>query len=82
MNNFKGKINTFWPSIIGEFQNEDHEKIKNDLINHFNTYEKENPKGNKQLHNKNYVGNYNLYQSDYDLHDTKNKTLQNLFNYD
>lgn len=81
MNNFKGKINTFWPSIIGEFQNEDHEKIKNDLINHFNTYEKENPKGNKQLHDKDYVGNYNLYQSDYDLHATKNKTLQNLFNY-
>ncbi len=81
MNNFKGKINTFWPSIIGEFQNEDHEKIKEELMNYFSDYEKENPKGNKQLQDKNYVGNYNLYQSDYDLHSTQNQTLKTLFGY-
>ena len=28
MNNVKGKINTFWPSYIGEFQNENHNSIK------------------------------------------------------
>ena len=81
MSNFKGKINTFWPSVVGEFQNEDHEKIKNDLIKYFTTYEKENPKGNNQLQDKNYVGNYNLYQSDYDLHVAENKTLKTLFGY-
>ena len=40
INNFKGKINTFWPSLIGEFQNENHEQVKNDLLNYFNEYEK------------------------------------------
>ena len=81
MNNFKGKINTFWPSIVGEFQNEDHHKIKKDLLNYFKEYEKEKPQGNKQLRDKNYVGNYNLYQSDYDLHTTKNETITSLFRF-
>ena len=36
---------------------------------------------NKQLQDKNYVGNYNLYQSDYDLHSTQNQTLKTLFGY-
>ena len=81
MNNFQGKINTFWPSIIGEFQNDNHDKIKNDLINYFDKYEKEKPHGNKQLQDENYVGNYNLYQSDYDLHLTENETIKSLFGY-
>ena len=81
MNNFKGKINTFWPSFIGEFQNENHSLIKKDLLNYFDNYEKKNPKGNKQLQDDNYVGNYNLYQSDYNLHTTENKTIKSLFGY-
>ena len=81
MNNFQGKINTFWPSLIGEFQNDNHDKIKNDLINYFDKYEKEKPHGNKQLQDENYVGNYNLYQSDYDLHLTENETIKSLFGY-
>tara|TARA_B100000674_G_scaffold455285_1_gene428894 strand:+ start:616 stop:1281 length:666 start_codon:yes stop_codon:yes gene_type:complete len=81
MKNFEGRINTFWPSIISEFQNEEHQKIKKDLINYFDEYEQQNPKGNKQLSNENYVGNYNLYQSDYDLHTTQNETIKKLFGY-
>ena len=81
MNNFQGKINTFWPSFIGEFQNQNHNSIKKDLLDYFDNYEKENPKGNKQLQDENYVGNYNLYQSDYNLHITENKTIKSLFEY-
>ena len=40
MKNFKGRINTFWPSLIGEFQNEDHQEIKDSLISFFDEYEK------------------------------------------
>ena len=81
MSNFKGKINTFWPSFIGEFQNENHQQIKENLLNYFNDYEKKNPKGNEQLQDKNYVGNYNLYQSNYDLHNTDNEILKSLFGF-
>ena len=81
MKNFKGRINTFWPSLIGEFQNDDHQQIKESLINFFDEYEKKNPKGNKQLQDESYVGNYNLYQSDYDLHSTQNETIKTLFGY-
>ena len=81
MKNFKGRINTFWPSLVGEFQNDDHQQIKESLINFFDEYEKKNPKGNKQLQDESCVGNYNLYQSDYDLHSTQNETIKTLFGY-
>ena len=77
----KNKLLQFWPVSIGQFYNPEHELIKNDLINFFKDYEKKNPKGNKQNHDKNYHGNHNLYQSNYDLHNEKNETLHKVLNF-
>ncbi len=75
------KIYNLWPLYIGEFINYEHNKIKDDLIKFFNTYEKKFPEGNAQLNEKDYVGNYNLYQSKYDLHNEDNKNLKELFKF-
>ena len=77
----KNKLLQFWPVMIGQFYNPEHEIIKNDLINFFIDYEKKNPKGNKQNHDKNYHGNHNLYQSNYDLHNEKNETLHKVLKF-
>ena len=52
------KIYNLWPLYIGEFINYEHNKIKDDLIKFFNTYEKKFPEGNAQL---NEIGNSALY---------------------
>ena len=75
------KIHNLWPINIGEFHNPEHQKIKKNLISFFNEYEKNKPEGNHQLSDKDYVGNYNLYQSDYYLHTEKNEALQNLLKF-
>ena len=77
----KNKLLQFWPVSIGQFYNPEHELIKKDLINFFKDYEKKNPKGNKQNHDKNYHGNHNLYQSNYDLHNEKNETLHKVLKF-
>ena len=74
-------IHSLWSLYVGEFHNYDHPLIKSDLINFFNEYEKKLPEGNKQLRQKDYVGNYNLYQSNYDLHLENNEVLKKLFNF-
>ena len=74
-------IHSLWSLYVGEFYNYDHSLIKSDLINFFDEYEKKLPEGNKQLRQKDYVGNYNLYQSNYDLHLENNEVLKKLFNF-
>jgi len=74
-------IHSLWSLYVGEFHNYDHPLIKSDLINFFNEYEKKLPEGNKQLRQKDYVGNYNLYQSNYDLHLENNEVLKKVFNF-
>ncbi len=71
----KNQIHSFWPVLVGEFFNPEHLLIKDELINFFTKYEKNLPEGNSQLKDKNYSGNYNLYQSKYDLHTEKNEAL-------
>ena len=77
------KIHNVWPINIGEFFNPEHVLIKDELINFFKEYEKKLPEGNEQLSNKNYVGNYNLYQSKYNLlaENENNKILKEIFNF-
>ena len=53
-------INAVWPTFIGEFYNPEHKKIKNNLLNYFDNYMKNNP-SNKS------VENYKLYESRYNL---------------
>ena len=77
----KNKLHYFWPVLVGQFYNPEHDLIKDELINFFKEYEKKNPEGNRQLHDKNYHGNYNLYQSSYYLHQEKNDTLQKLIKF-
>jgi len=60
MNNLKN-ISSLWPTFIGEFYNPEHEKIKNNLLNYFESYMKKNP-------SKRGGENYKLYESQYNLH--------------
>ena len=71
----ENRLYQYWPVIIGQYKNPEHNLIKDELINFFRDYEKKNPKGNQQLHDKNYTGNHNLYQSNYNLHTEKNEAL-------
>ena len=77
------KIHNVWPLIVGEFFNHEHILIKDELINLFKEYEKKLPEGNEQLQDKNYVGNYNLYQSKYNLlaENENNKILKGVFKF-
>jgi hypothetical protein len=73
----KNQIYSLWPIYIGEFHNPEHQEIKDDLIKFFTEYEKINPKG-RDGQNKE---NYNLYESNYDLHHQKNDSLSKLLNF-
>ena len=75
------KLLQFWPTLIGEFYFEEHNKIKNELLDFFQEYEKKNPEGNYQLRDKDYHGNHNLYQSNYNLHGEKNIAFQKVLNF-
>ena len=74
-------IHNVWPLNVGEYHNNEHSLIKKELINYFENYEKKLPQGNKQLADSDYLGNYNLYQSNYDLHLENNDTLKELFKF-
>ena len=77
----KNNLYQFWPVVIGQFYNDEHDKIKDDLIDFFKDYEKKNPKGNEQLNDKSYTGNHNLYQSTYKLHNEKNDALHKVLKF-
>ena len=77
----KNQLHSFWPVLIGEFFNPQHNSIKDELVNFFTKYEKDLPEGNNQLRDKDYAGNYNLYQSKYDLHTEKNEALQTVMKF-
>ena len=74
-------IHNLWPLSIGDFYNYEHPLIKDELLEFFKSYEKKLPEGNSQLRDKDHVGNYNLYQSNYDLHNENNEVLKKLFHY-
>ena len=67
-------INALWPTLVGEFYNTEHEKIKNNLLSYFNKYMKNNP-SNKSGEN------YKLYESKYDLHLEGNKDFTKLIKF-
>ena len=81
MNNEVKNIHNLWPLSIGDFYNYEHPIIKNELLEFFKSYEKKLPEGNSQLRDEDHVGNYNLYQSNYDLHNESNDILKKLFHY-
>ena len=81
MVNEKNNLYQFWPIVIGKFYNKEHNLIKKELIDFFKNYEKKNPKGNKQLNDKNYTGNHNLYQSLYNLHTEENNALHKILKF-
>ena len=68
----KNKIHTMWPTYFGEFYNPDHEEIKIDLVDYFKKYMNDKPS------KKNNGENYNLYESDYNLHLEGNPTFNKL----
>ena len=81
MINGKNHLYQFWPIVIGKFYNKEHDLIKKELIDFFKNYEKKNSIGNKQLHDKNYTGNHNLYQSEYNLHTEENSALHKVLKF-
>jgi uncharacterized protein (TIGR02466 family) len=81
MNSEEKNIHNLWPLHFGDFHNYDHPLIKNELLSFFKNYEDKLPEGNIQLRDKDHVGNYNLYQSNYDLHNEDNQFIKNLLHF-
>ena len=81
MNSEAKNIYNLWPLTIGNFHNYDHPLIKDELLNFFKSYEKKLPEGNSQLTDDDHVGNHNLYQSNYDLHNENSEVLRKLFHF-
>ena len=81
MNDEVKNIHNLWPLNIGDFHNSEHLQIKDELLNFFKSYEKKLPDGNSQLKDKDHVGNHNLYQSNYDLHNEDSEILKKLFHF-
>ena len=77
----KSQLHNFWPILVGEFFNPEHNLVKDKLINFFTDYEKKFPEGNSQLKDKDYAGNHNLYQSKYNLHTEKNEALHSVLKF-
>ena len=67
-------ISSLWPTLIGEFYNAEHKDIKNNLIDYFNDYMKNNP-SNKSGEN------YKLFESQYNLHLKTNKDFMKLIKF-
>ena len=65
------RISALWPTLIGEFYNSEHAKIKDNLLSYFENYMKNNP-SNKSGEN------YKLYESQYDLHAKGNNDFTKL----
>ena len=75
MNLNKNKIHPLWPILIGEYHNPSHQEIKNELIKFFDEYE------NKIKSSRKATENYNLFESQYDLHQIENKAFNILLNF-
>ena len=67
-------ISALWPTLIGEFYNPEHEKIKNDLLIYFEDYMKNNA-------SRKSGENYKLYESGYNLHSQGNEHFTILINF-
>jgi uncharacterized protein (TIGR02466 family) len=67
----KNIIDSFWPTYIGQFVNEDHGVLKLGLIKYIEDYIKKNPsrRGNE---------NFQLFESNYDIHKSKNEDIVKL----
>ena len=86
----KNQVTLMWPTYIGEFYNHKHDEIKNDLLNFFEDYKKNN-KNSRQggtvhspddsIEKENYKIDHDLYMSKYDLHLEKNKTYHDLMGF-
>ena len=81
MSSDEKNIHNLWPLSIGDFYNYEHPLIKDELLDFFKSYENKLPEGNSQLKDEDHVGNHNLYQSNYDLHNEGNEALKKLFHF-
>ena len=71
----ENKIHPLWPIFVGEFHNSKHQEIKKDLINFFQKYEKQNKNSREGIEN------FNLYESNYNLHKEQNESLSKVINF-
>ena len=69
------KIYPLWPVLLGEFQNPNHQEIKNELIEFFKEYE------DKNKISRSGTENYSLFESKYNLHQEKNDALIKILNF-
>ena len=71
----KNVITKYWPTIVGEFYNPEHDKIKKKLLTFFEDYKKKYPSSRKGGEN------FNLYESQYNLHQESNPDLQKVLQF-
>ena len=71
----KNVITKYWPTIVGEFYNPEHDKSKKKLLTFFEDYKKKHPSSRKGDEN------FNLYESRYDLHQESNQDLQKVLQF-
>ena len=71
----KNVISNYWPTIIGEFYNPEHDQTKQKLLAFFEDYKKKQPSSRKGSEN------FNLYESEYNLHSENNEDLQKLLRF-
>ena len=71
----KNVITKYWPTIVGEFYNPDHDQIKKKLLTFFDDYKKKKPSSRRGGEN------FNLYESSYDLHKESNPDLQKVLQF-
>ena len=71
----KNNIYTMFPIMIGEFHNPNHNEIKSELISFMDDYEKKN------IDSREGKENFNLFESNYNLHHEKNEALSKIINF-
>ena len=71
----KNVITKYWPTIVGEFYNPEHDQIKKKLLTFFDDYKKKNASSRKASEN------FNLYESSYYLYQESNPDLQKVLQF-
>ena len=71
----KNVITKYWPTVVGEFYNPEHDQVKKNLLKFFEDYKKKKPSSRRGSEN------FNLYESSYDLQHENNQELQKVLHF-
>lgn len=70
----KDIIDSFWPTLVGKFHNEEHQQIKFGLLEFIEQYIQSNK--SRRSHE-----NHKLFESKYDIQKSKNESIKKLINF-